>query len=545
MDPINSSSNGSPASHGERNANPDGQCRADQEFAKGLSPVPGARPQVSSSKKAHVQEVRILSADGQWIDRESLKRLGSLSAPEAMISRYLAKGGEQKSHEAITQLAIQKNLIAKGTAKGFYSLLPKGLFLYRAANAIGLELLREAFDTIELKVPPVYASQEDSAVERLTARFSSQDYDRVLPVGSTRANSGAQRCFIRYAADPDLFAFLQNRIKDSESSRSLAILSDGDTARNDEELAGIARTKGFLQPDYHVLSDNSSWERDLVYAHDATMRAMRSLIPNSQGFLAIDVEEQFLIDHPEVVQNISRRAKLPAAVNVLSSRTHYYSLQIQYLQTWVTGHTVQLGNLQLDFQLGTSDWFNISSQRGNEAKGPAVILHGLVTGRDHRVIGAMLNERLIEIEAKENPCFPIDLSPVQARLLFVGKAAVECQATFEKAIRSTRTPLSIQLESGRALNEMVRSASQDWIPLVGVIGDREIQEGKATLTCRRTKRKYEIEISDPGGTLNCIQGLVEGMEDAAFRRAELLRPCNVEPPFRGIVSARAIPSWLR
>lgn len=251
-----------------------------------------------------------------------------------------------KDHTILTDLAVEKHLVSPGTSPGNYIFLPKGQCIIDTLQSYEKFILSQLVPVFDFNVPVIFEPNTE-ALRTLTERFSVEKFNRMVSLsGTAKINR-----YLRYAADPEVFNFLENTVFDSKQLPFI-LYSAGETARNDDELAGIIRTFSFGQPDYHAITSKANYFDVYMQLHQTTSMVMKKLFSKSSLFIIVDIDKSYLSQHPDIIGEIQKRSLLPILVNVLREKTHYYSIQHQYYMKLETGHFVQIGNLQVDFENG-------------------------------------------------------------------------------------------------------------------------------------------------------------------------------------------------
>ena len=115
----------------------------------------------------------------------------------------------------------------------------------------------------------------------------------------------------------------------------------------------------------------------------------------------------------------------------------------------------------------------------NEAQAP-IMLHRAIFGSLERFVGL-----LIEQYAGD---FPLWLAPTQLRLLPVTDAAAEYCADVKR--RAAAAGVRAEVDAGRErLGKQIRNAEKERVPLVAVVGEREVAAGTLAIRSRAAGRE--------------------------------------------------------
>ncbi|MBT4289767.1 MAG: threonine--tRNA ligase, partial [Deltaproteobacteria bacterium] len=134
------------------------------------------------------------------------------------------------------------------------------------------------------------------------------------------------------------------------------------------------------------------------------------------------------------------------------------------------GRTWQCGTIQLDMNLPERFDLNYITPEGEKQR--PIMIHRVIYGSFERFFGI-----LVEHFAGK---FPIWLSPRQIRVLSIADSHVDyansiCQKFVDNGLRAAVD------NSTESVNKKVRQAQLDQVNYILVVGDREIEEGNATV----------------------------------------------------------------
>ena len=156
----------------------------------------------------------------------------------------------------------------------------------------------------------------------------------------------------------------------------------------------------------------------------------------------------------------------------------FYGPKVDILMTDSLGREWQMGTIQLDFQLPQRFGLKYIDNEGKE-KTP-VVVHRVIYGSLERFIGILI-EHL-------NGAFPLWLSPVQIRVInFTDRNTKAAEKIVEK-IREEIPNVRVDSDfRNTTVNDKIRDAEMQKIPIMIVIGDKE--EEKGTLAVRKRGEK--------------------------------------------------------
>ena len=109
---------------------------------------------------------------------------------------------------------------------------------------------------------------------------------------------------------------------------------------------------------------------------------------------------------------------------------------------------------------------------------------------------------------------PTWLSPIQARILTVGENHVKFANELYEKINAANIRVDID-DRDESVGKKIRNASQEWIPYIFVVGDKEAETGKFQVTVRETGEKVEMTVDE------LINEINEKTAGKPFRRLPL------------------------
>ena len=148
----------------------------------------------------------------------------------------------------------------------------------------------------------------------------------------------------------------------------------------------------------------------------------------------------------------------------------FYGPKLEFVLRDAVGRYWQCGTLQVDFVLPERLDANYIAQDGSKKR--PVMLHRAILGSLERFIGILIEEHAGR--------FPLWLAPIQVAVVTIVNAAdTFAIEVHEKLIKAgIRSQLDISSEK---VNYKIRFFSHLKVPIIVVIGLKEVEEGKVTL----------------------------------------------------------------
>lgn len=241
-------------------------------------------------------------------------------------------------------------------------------------------------------------------------------------------------------------------------------------------LHGLFRVRGFTQDDAHIFCLEDQIRDEIKGVLDLTEQILLQF-----GFNQYEVN---LSTRPEKAvggDDIWEKATsaLKDALNgkgwsyeVDEGGGAFYGPKIDLKIEDALGRKWQCSTIQVDFNL--PERFDITYVDSNSEKKRPIMIHRAVLGSLERFFGV-----LIEHYAGD---FPLWLSPVQARVLPV--TDTQLSFCYEVVTKLKANGIRAEVCHGERLPKLIRNAEKQRIPLMGVVGPREVETGTLTVRSR-------------------------------------------------------------
>ena len=247
-------------------------------------------------------------------------------------------------------------------------------------------------------------------------------------------------------------------------------------------LHGLFRVRGFTQDDAHIFCLEDQLEDELVGILDLTETILTRF-----GFDKYDV---MLSTRPE--KSVGSDEIWDAATSALRGALErkgwgyavdegggaFYGPKIDLKIRDAIGRQWQCSTVQCDFNL--PERFDLEYVASDQERKRPVMVHRAIFGSLERFFGV-----LIESTAGE---LPLWLAPTQLRLLPVTDAAAEYCADVKR--RAAAAGVRAEVDAGRErLGKQIRNAEKERVPLVAVVGEREVAAGTLAIRSRAAGRE--------------------------------------------------------
>ncbi len=266
------------------------------------------------------------------------------------------------------------------------------------------------------------------------------------------------------------------------------------------ELGGLTRVRGFTVDDSHLFVTPDQLDDEFLNVVDLILSVFKSLQlknfkarlsfrdPNSDKYIGSD-------DAWEKSQNAIRRAVQTLDMNYFEAEGEaaFYGPKLDFIFQDALEREWQLGTVQVDYNLPQRFELEYVAEDGSRQR--PVMIHRAPFGSLERLIGILIEEYAGD--------FPLWLSPIQIRLLPVS----DVQLDYVKDVANKMLSLGIRAEadtSGERLGKMIRNGEKQKIPVMAIVGAKEIEENALSI---RTRASGEL------GTM-AVDEVIEKLRDA-------------------------------
>ncbi len=247
------------------------------------------------------------------------------------------------------------------------------------------------------------------------------------------------------------------------------------------ELGGLTRVRGFTVDDSHLFVTPDQLDDEFLKVVDLILSVFDKLqLTNFKARLSFrDPDSDKYIgsdDAWEKAETAIRRAVETLGMDHFEGigEAAFYGPKLDFIFQDVLEREWQLGTVQVDYNLPERFELEYVAEDGSRQR--PVMIHRAPFGSLERLIGI-----LIEQYAGD---FPLWLAPVQARLLTVG----EEQMPFAQTVATEMQAQGLRVEvdtSGDRLGKQIRNAEKAKIPVMAVIGAKEVEADSLNIRTRQ------------------------------------------------------------
>ena len=247
------------------------------------------------------------------------------------------------------------------------------------------------------------------------------------------------------------------------------------------ELGGLTRVRGFTQDDAHLFVTPEQLDSEFLNVVDLIFSVIKilKLEKNFKARLSFrDPDSDKYIGSDEAwskAESAIRRAVETLGMDHFEGigEAAFYGPKLDFIVRDALEREWQLGTVQVDYNL--PERFDLEYVAEDGTRKRPVMIHRAPFGSLERLIGILIEEYAGD--------FPFWLAPIQARLLPVGEA----QRDFAQEVATKMRSLGIRAEadlSNERLGKLIRNAEKEKIPVMAVVGAKEVEANNLSVRTR-------------------------------------------------------------
>jgi threonyl-tRNA synthetase len=242
-------------------------------------------------------------------------------------------------------------------------------------------------------------------------------------------------------------------------------------------VQGLTRVRSFAQDDAHIFCTLDQVQGEIASFIDLVFRVYEDFgFSDTKVIVATRPDQRLgtdeVWDRAEEALCEACRAK-GIAFDVAEGEGAFYGPKIEFHLKDAIGRSWQLGTIQADFNL--PERFDLLYVGADNERHRPVMLHRAILGSVERFFGV-----LVEHVAG---AFPIWLAPEQLRLLTVSERFNDYAEEVAAALRAKGHRVDVD-GSADKLGAKIRNARNLRIPLLGVVGEREVESRGLSIRSR-------------------------------------------------------------
>lgn len=258
------------------------------------------------------------------------------------------------------------------------------------------------------------------------------------------------------------------------------------------ELGGLTRVRGFTVDDSHLFVTPDQLDAEFLNVVDLILSVFQKLqLNNFRARLSFrdGNSDKYIGDDDawEKSQGAIRRAVETLGMDHFEGigEAAFYGPKLDFIFQDALEREWQLGTVQVDYNLPERFALEYVAEDGSRQR--PVMIHRAPFGSLERLIGILIEEYAGD--------FPLWLAPTQVRLL----AVTDDLMPFANQVMREMVAHGIRAEvdqSGERLGKLIRKAEQDKIPVMAVIGVKEVESNALSIRTRATGDLGLMEVSN-------------------------------------------------
>ncbi|MBF2066925.1 MAG: threonine--tRNA ligase [Calothrix sp. C42_A2020_038] len=258
------------------------------------------------------------------------------------------------------------------------------------------------------------------------------------------------------------------------------------------ELGGLTRVRGFTVDDSHLFVTPEQLDSEFLNVVDLILSVFKSLqLKNFKARLSFrDPESDKYIGSDEAwekAEGAIRRAVEHLGMDHFLGigEAAFYGPKLDFIFKDALEREWQLGTVQVDYNL--PERFDLEYVAEDGSRKRPIMIHRAPFGSLERLIGILIEEYAGD--------FPLWLAPEQARLLPVSEQFLDYAKDIASKMRAVGIRAEVDL-SGDRLGKLIRNAEKQKIPVMAVIGAKEVETNTLSIRTRASGELGSVAVTE-------------------------------------------------
>ena len=258
------------------------------------------------------------------------------------------------------------------------------------------------------------------------------------------------------------------------------------------ELGGLTRVRGFTVDDSHLFVTPEQLDAEFLNVVDLILSVFKSLqLKNFKARLSFrDPASDKYIGSDEAwekAQGAIRRAVETLGMNYFEGigEAAFYGPKLDFIFSDALDREWQLGTVQVDYNL--PERFDLEYVAEDGTRKRPVMIHRAPFGSLERLIGILIEEYAGD--------FPVWLAPIQARLLPVSEEFMPFTQQVVEQMKAIGIRAEVDL-SGDRLGKMIRNAEKEKVPVMALIGAKEVEANALSIRTRASGELGSLPVAE-------------------------------------------------
>ncbi|WP_456368577.1 threonine--tRNA ligase [Geoglobus sp.] len=263
------------------------------------------------------------------------------------------------------------------------------------------------------------------------------------------------------------------------------------------ELVGLRRLRAFTMPDMHtVVRDIDEAKEEFYNQYKLSVEVLREIGLEPEDYeVAIRITKDFYEENREFIHSIAEVLNKPILIEMWDRRFFYFVLKFEFNFVDALDKASALSTVQIDVE--NAERYGITYVDSDGREKHPLILHCSASGAIERVMYSLLEKEYMKAEEGRLPMLPVWLSPTQVRIIPIAERHLEKAMEIAEILRANRIRADVD-DREETTGKKVRDAATQWIPYVVVIGDKELESGRLSVTVRKEstrERQKKVEMT--------------------------------------------------
>ena len=259
------------------------------------------------------------------------------------------------------------------------------------------------------------------------------------------------------------------------------------------ELHGLTRVRGFTQDDAHIFCTVGQLKAEFLNVLELTMHVIEKMgFDDFTAQISLrDLEDRSKYIGSDEVWEEAERAIIEATQEVeLKTVTEYgeaafYGPKLDFMVKDALGRSWQLGTIQVDYNLPNR--FELEYVGSDNEMHRPVMIHRAPFGSMERFIGVLIEHC--------NGKFPLWLTPEQFAILPISDRFIEYSEQLEATLAKHDIRGFVDTRSEK-IGRKIRDAEVKKVPIMLIIGEKEVNEGKVSVRIQGEGDKGQMNIEE-------------------------------------------------
>ncbi|MBD3191940.1 MAG: threonine--tRNA ligase [Candidatus Heimdallarchaeota archaeon] len=325
---------------------------------------------------------------------------------------------------------------------------------------------------------PIMYSYTHPAIEKYMHRFPARQYV---------VKSGTDNYFLRFAACFGQFLISADaQISYHNFPIKLFEMTHYSFRREQRgELAALRRLRTFTMPDMHTMVQDFDMAKQCFREQfDLSIETLADF--NLEYESAFRSQKDFFKENKDWFVEMVKARNRPALIELYDKRYAYFICKFEFNIIDNQEKAAALSTVQIDVE--NAERFDISYVDQNNEDQRPLLLHTSISGAIERVLYALLEKAYKEQKQGKAPMLPVWLSPVQVRFLPISDEYIPHCKEFVDQLAKDKIRADVDDRSER-VGKKIRTAEQDWIPYIIVVGPKELESKTFNVRVRAEGRE--------------------------------------------------------